>query len=58
MNTNQFIPDCDDHFDMEIPDADDLSNKILMGCLLMLVLFAVIGFGSCLLVAGGYLHFN
>lgn len=33
----------DDTLGMEIPDPDDLSNSIIMGCLVMLCLFAVFG---------------
>lgn len=61
MKTNQSIPTdpfCNDHFDMEIPDADELSNKIMLGYLIMLIVFAVAGFGSCILVATGVLKFN
>lgn len=61
MKTNQSIPadpTCDDHFDMEIPDADALSNKIMLGCLIMLILFAVVGFGACIMVATGVLKFT
>jgi len=57
MDKNQFyIPE--DHFDMEIPDADALSNKIMLGCLIMVIAFAVVGFGSCILLALGVLKFN
>ena len=48
----------EDHFDMEIPDADSTSNIILLGCLLGTILFAVIGFGGCILLALGVLKFN
>lgn len=47
----------EDHFDMEIPDADALSNRIMLGCLIMVIAFAVVGFGSCILVALGVLKF-
>jgi hypothetical protein len=61
MKTNQSIPTdpfCDDHFDMELPDVDSLSNKIMLGCLIMLIAFAVLGVGACILVATGVLKFN
>jgi hypothetical protein len=48
----------EDHFDMEIPDADFTSNIILLGCLLGTILFAVVGFVSCILLALGVLKFN
>jgi hypothetical protein len=43
---------------MELPDVDSLSNKIMLGCLIMLIVFAVAGVGSCILVATGILKFN
>ena len=35
----------DEHYDMELPDIDDTANKIVLGCLLLLILFACFGFG-------------
>lgn len=61
MKTNQSIPSdptCYDHFDMELPDVDSTSNKIMLGCLIMLILFAVVGFGACIMVAAGWLKFT
>lgn len=57
MNRNDFF-EPEDHFDMEIPDADSTSNLILLGCLCALCLFAVVGIGACILVATGALQFT
>ena len=38
-------PTANDYSDMEIPEADELTNKIMLGCLLLLILFACFCFG-------------
>ena len=44
MNRNDFF-EPEDQYDMELPDIDDTANKIVLGCLLLLILFACFGFG-------------
>jgi len=39
-------PTANDYSDMELPDIDDTANKIVLGCLLLLILFACFGFGA------------
>jgi hypothetical protein len=42
--------------DTELEPADELSNRILLGCLVTLIVFAVIGLFACIARALKFFH--